>query len=216
MPAFLSLPNGSDALIVRSVDGVSWAGNGTASTSLNPDKLTLTTFVGSASDMDAVRVRPILKSSVILEPTGPRETCGVQDPRIAYNKADETYYMTYCVYGGLLPKDNKSNPRGNHCGDAGVGLATTKTPAVKESWVRRGYNCNNGTADNCGKSAAILVRESGPHYMFCAQHAAPLAPSPCARDKGSAFASASPEPRVLRCRRGMRRGHPHHRRQHIP
>jgi hypothetical protein len=25
---------------------------------------------------------------------------------------------------------------------------------------------NNGTADNCGKSAAILVRESGPHYMF--------------------------------------------------
>jgi len=51
---------------------------------------------------------------------------------------------------------------------AGVGLATSKTPDVKESWVRHGYNCHNFTtkADNCGKSAAILIRETGLHYMF--------------------------------------------------
>eukprot|EP01050_Picozoa_sp_SAG11_P009350 SAG11_NODE_872_length_6802_cov_8.951514_3_plen_210_part_00 len=135
----------------------------------------------------------------------------VQDPRISYNPADKTYYMTYCVYGPPLPKvehgcesfvplactavsitksldirlnlhcwvnamfaklpnrcgkDPKSNPDGIKCGGAGVGLATSKTPTLKDSWVRHGYNCNNGTQDNCGKSAAILIRDSGPHYMF--------------------------------------------------
>jgi hypothetical protein len=57
---------------------------------------------------------------------------------------------------------------GIKCGGAGVGIATSKTPQLKESWVRHGYNCHNGTdgTDNCGKSAAILIRESGLHYMF--------------------------------------------------
>jgi hypothetical protein len=42
---------------------------------------------------------------------------------------------------------------------AQVGLATSKTPDVKESWVRHGYNCHNFTTktDNCGKSAATLA-----------------------------------------------------------
>jgi hypothetical protein len=64
------LPNGSDALIVRSVNGTSWdpAKNGTTSTLINPDKLTLTTYVSSASDMNAVKVAPILAESVIMEP----------------------------------------------------------------------------------------------------------------------------------------------------
>ena len=97
------------------------------------------------------------------------EACGLQDPRIVYNKADQTYYMTYCVYSDPLPVDPKTNPKGILCGGAGVGLATSKTPDDKASWVRHGYNCHNSTTkqDNCGKSAAILIRESGgPHYMF--------------------------------------------------
>ena len=75
----------------------------------------------------------------------------------------------YCVYGPPLPKDPKTNPDGIKCGGAGVGLATSKTPQAKESWVRHGYNCNNGTADNCGKSAAILIRDTGPvtSYNAC-------------------------------------------------
>ena len=167
VPVYLQLPGGQDAVIVRSVNGTSWA-HGTTSTTLNPDKLTLTRFVSKdgAANMSAVQVNPIRADSVILEPTGPAEACGVQDPRISYNPADRTYYMTYCTYGPPLPKDNKTNPEGIKCGGAGVGLATSKTPQVKDSWVRHGYNCNNGTQDNCGKSAAILIRETGPHYMF--------------------------------------------------
>lgn len=45
VPAYLKLPSGQDALIVRSVNGSTWAGNGTTSTTRNPDKLTLTTFI---------------------------------------------------------------------------------------------------------------------------------------------------------------------------
>ena len=85
--------------------------------------------------------------------------------------------------GPALPKDPKTNPEGIKCGGAGVGLATSKTPQLKDSWVRHGYNCNNGTTDNCGKSAAILVRETGPHYMFwgiptIAVRRAPMQPTP--------------------------------------
>ena len=66
----MQLPDGSDALIVRSVNGTTWdqTKNGTTSTILNPDKLTLTTFAGSASDMGSVKVKPILAESVIMEP----------------------------------------------------------------------------------------------------------------------------------------------------
>ena len=108
VPAYLQLPGGQDALIVRSVNGTSWA-TGTTSTTLNPDKLTLTTFVDKdgANDMKSVSVQPIHASSVILEPTGPAEACGVQDPRISYNPADETYYMTYCTYGTVATYKNE-------------------------------------------------------------------------------------------------------------
>ena len=52
------------------MNGTSWdpAKNGTTSTLINPDKLTLTTYVSSASDMNAVKVAPILAESVIMEP----------------------------------------------------------------------------------------------------------------------------------------------------
>ena len=95
VPAFLKLPNGSDALIVRSVNGTSWdpAKNGTTSTLLNPDKLTLTTYVSSSSDMSSVKVEPIFAESVIMEPVNDSvfpgaskaEACGIQDPRLVYN-----------------------------------------------------------------------------------------------------------------------------------
>ena len=147
VPAYVRLPGGQDALVVRSVNGTSWA-TGTTSTTLNPDKLTLTTFttMDGAADMGSVDVRPIGADSVLLEPTGPSEACGVQDPRISHNPADGTYYMTYCVYGPPLPKDPKTNPLGIKCGGAGVGLATSKTPGNKTSWVRHGGCGRTGTS----------------------------------------------------------------------
>lgn len=168
VPSFLTLPNGTAALVVRSVNGTSWdpAKNGTTSTTLNPDMLTLTTYRSAPGDTESIRVGPIASSNVILKPVGQQEACGVQDPRIVYNPADKTFYMTYCVYGPPLPQNNKTNPLGILCGGAGVGIATTQTPHIASSWVRHGYNCHNGTHNNCGKSAAMLIRESGPHYMF--------------------------------------------------
>ena len=46
--------------------------------------------------------------------------------------------MAAQVYSDPLPVDPKTNPRGINCGSAGVGLATSKTPAVKDSWIRHG------------------------------------------------------------------------------
>ena len=42
---------------------------------------------------------------------------------------------------------------------AGLGIATTKDPSDPNGWTRHGY-------DQLGKSAALLVRETGPHYAF--------------------------------------------------
>lgn len=51
---------------------------GTTSTLLNPDKLTLTTYISASSDMSEVKVEPIFAESVIMEPVNdvrPYATC---------------------------------------------------------------------------------------------------------------------------------------------
>ena len=83
-------------------------------------------------------VEPITKTSVILEPQGKAEACGVQDPRIVFDERSATYYMTYAAYANPLPKDPKTNPYGIYCGDAWVGLASTKTPEVARMCVGLG------------------------------------------------------------------------------
>jgi len=171
VPAFLTLPDGHDALLVRSVNGSTYQShNGTASTTLNPDVITLTRFVGSSSDVNSIQVGPIKKTSVIFspEPGNKAEACGTQDPRIVFDARNGTYYMTYAAYANPLPKDPKTNPYGIWCGDAWVGLASTKTPEDPASWQRHGYNCKDPVSgvEACGKSAAILIREKGPHFMF--------------------------------------------------
>lgn len=165
VPAFLTLPDGQDAVLVRSVNGTKYGspGNdGTASTMRNPDYITMAKFVGSSSDPDKIEVEPIGDSSILLAGSGKEEACGVQDPRVVLDKRDGTYYMTYCAWGDPMPKDPKNNPEGIFCANPRLGLATSKTPQDPASWKRLGYECN-GT---CGKSAAILIREKGPHYMF--------------------------------------------------
>lgn len=165
VPSFITLPGGSDAFIVRSVNGSGYQkDNGTASTLLNPDVITLTRIIGNSSDVDSIRAEPITEKSVIFapQPGNKAEACGVQDPRVVHDKRDGTYYMTYAAYANPLPKDPKTNPYGIYCGDAWVGLASTKTPEDPSSWQRHGYNCDGV----CGKSAAILIRDEGPHYMF--------------------------------------------------
>lgn len=150
---------------MRSVNGTSYQrDNGTASTLLNPDVIALTRFTGSSADVNSIQVAPILNSSVVFspQPGNNAEACGVQDPRVVHDKRDGTYYMTYAAYANPLPKDPKTNPFGIWCGDAWVGLASTKTPDDPSSWQRHGYNCGGA----CGKSAAILIRETGPHFMF--------------------------------------------------
>ena len=85
--------------------------------------------------------------------------CGVQDPRIVYNKATETYILAYTTFGYA---QWGPGPLCHGCcggGGAGLGIATSKDPSNPNGWTRHGYN-------QLGKSAALLVRETGPHYAF--------------------------------------------------
>ena len=178
VPVFLTLPDGQPALIVRSVNGTSYAGqpgDHTASTLVHPDQITLTTFVNNASDdPDSIKVQPITDASIVFPPLplskSKAEACGVQDPRVVKDPKTGMYVMTYAAYANPLPYNNVTNPKSTFCGDAWLGLATTKTPQVASSWVRHGYNCGQDDTGkgkaNCGKSAAILVRDKPPHFMF--------------------------------------------------
>eukprot|EP01050_Picozoa_sp_SAG11_P009349 SAG11_NODE_872_length_6802_cov_8.951514_2_plen_214_part_00 len=97
VPAYLRLPDGHDALIVRSVNGTSWS-KGTTSTTLNPDKLTLTSFrePDGASDTDHISVHPISADSVVLEPSGKAEACGVQVLRSVASALDLVVHPAGC------------------------------------------------------------------------------------------------------------------------
>lgn len=71
--------------------------------------------------------------------------------------------MTYCNFGDPAPIDPKTNPLGIFCTQAGTRIATSANPVDPSSWKRIGsYDCGG----ECGKSAALLVRDSGKHYMF--------------------------------------------------
>lgn len=115
VPSYLQLwlPNGGsqDALIVRSVNGSSWS-NGTTSTTLNPDKLTLTTFTTphGARNMSSVEVQPIRADSVILEPSGAAEACGVQVRKsgsLDHRSRGQVWLVLAPAVGGQLSVDDR-------------------------------------------------------------------------------------------------------------
>ena len=190
VPAYVRLPDGTDALLTRSVNSsgqcygntMQCDGNGTcdgghqcsaqgASTAINPDYITLTRYKGGKLlDPDQAELEPITDASISLRPSRAYypynasgnhvEDCGVQDPRVVYNGKTKTYWMAYTTFG-FAEQGSHGPIRKDTCGGggAGCGIASSKDPSNPNGWTRHGYG-------QLGKSAALLVRESGPHYAF--------------------------------------------------
>lgn len=67
---------------------------------------------------------------------------------MVYNPKDQLYYMMYTAYNGSSIL---------------LSLATAKNPFDKQSWTKRGPVFPQYQNS---KSGAILIRETGKHYLF--------------------------------------------------
>eukprot|EP01052_Picozoa_sp_SAG31_P036237 SAG31_NODE_4491_length_3188_cov_5.552784_3_plen_365_part_00 len=141
-PTLLTLPDGTQALLVRSSNGTNAS---TASTKTNPDYLALAKVRRTGTG--AVVVDDLSDASIVVSPQANAiENRGVQDPRVMRDPTTGTYWLAISTYG-----------------DAGVGLAIARS--------RDGYNWETvktcaSQADGCGKSATILYHNRSHHYMF--------------------------------------------------
>ena len=87
-------------------------------------------------------------STVVFGPSGPTDSWGTEDPRVKYNSAGGLYYMFYTAYNGI---------------DIYLSLATSPNPTVSTQWTRLGpvFPDKQGS-----KSGALLLRDSGPDFLF--------------------------------------------------
>jgi len=104
-------------------------------------------------DSHEFRFSSIESKDVIFVSKEPYENYGVEDPRIVRDKKTGTYYMLYSAV-----QDYKNGTIFSR-----LALATSKTPTVKDSWVRHGPLFPNG---GWSKSGAMLIRDTPPHYLI--------------------------------------------------
>eukprot|EP01103_Thecamoeba_quadrilineata_P010783 TRINITY_DN2421_c0_g1_i2.p1 TRINITY_DN2421_c0_g1~~TRINITY_DN2421_c0_g1_i2.p1 ORF type:complete len:334 (-),score=42.42 TRINITY_DN2421_c0_g1_i2:204-1103(-) len=99
----------------------------------------------------------IVTNNVILQP-GPGQELGTEDPRVAYDHANKTYYLFYTgVTQGTVSSDLGPVK-------AMLSLAVNKgDPLDVTAWVEEGYLFPHL---NWSKSGALLIREELPHYLF--------------------------------------------------
>jgi len=98
---------------------------------------------------------PITDLSIVIEPEGMESSYGTEDPRAVYREKDQTYYILYSAV---------ENTTGN-IPISKLALATTKTPAIKSSYVLHGPIFPEV---RWSKSGALLIRDgySGPSYLY--------------------------------------------------
>ena len=91
-------------------------------------------------------------NSILFGPTDDTDSWGTEDPRMLYNHIDELYYMFYTAYNGE---------------DIFMSLATSKNPigTTNQSpvWDRHGPVFAEFPKS---KSGALMIRDSGPHYLL--------------------------------------------------
>jgi predicted GH43/DUF377 family glycosyl hydrolase len=93
------------------------------------------------------------ENSVVFGPSDAYDSWGTEDPRMQYDPKTGIYYMFYTAYNGSAPMLN---------------VATTTNPTSKNSdWVKHGqvFPSLQNT-----KSAALLLRDDGNHYLFWGDH----------------------------------------------
>ena len=143
-PSLLVLPDGTQALLVRSSNGTNAS---SASTKANPDYLTLTKIRSGADGVGAVVVGDISDASIVLSPEpNAIENRGVQDPRVMRDPSTGTFWLGYSTYG-----------------DAGVGLGIARS---EDGYKWRTVKHCAGAAEGCGKSGTIMYHNATHHYLF--------------------------------------------------
>jgi len=119
--------------------------------SVTASKLSYASLIGSFNP-SSVSFTNITADSVVVEPNGPSEAYGTEDPRVVYREKTGDYFLLYSAV--------QSNPVVSR-----LALATTKTPSDKNSWQRHGPLFPD---EKWSKSGAMLIRDgfTGPHYLF--------------------------------------------------
>ena len=148
-PSSLPLPDGGQALAVRAQCGGALACPfGPTASGYYPDVVAISRQISESP----LRFAPITNASFILHPEVfdglSNEKCGVQDPRVTFDEATQTYYMTYTCWD---------------CTTYNLCLAVcTGDPTKASCWKHRGRMFEN----NQTKSGSLLIMPKPPHFLF--------------------------------------------------
>jgi len=99
------------------------------------------------SEYSGGRFTPLKNSSIVFGPSSMLDTYGTEDPRLAFNKHDNLYYLFYTAYNGSGIE---------------LSLATSPDPTSPKRWSRLGPIFNLPGS----KSGALLIMDTPPHYLF--------------------------------------------------
>lgn len=148
--------NGVSGLIMRTQNCTLNPGDDCSFCGGSEAKASILTF-SSASDDGSFEY--VNADSVVFGPSDESDSWGTEDPRVQYNAKDGLYYMFYTAYNGK---------------DILLNLATSPNPTASSSWTRHGpvFPSIQGS-----KSGALLIRESGPHYLYWGDSSIKLAQS---------------------------------------
>eukprot|EP01127_Copromyxa_protea_P003653 TRINITY_DN13453_c0_g1_i1.p1 TRINITY_DN13453_c0_g1~~TRINITY_DN13453_c0_g1_i1.p1 ORF type:complete len:367 (+),score=45.69 TRINITY_DN13453_c0_g1_i1:35-1135(+) len=138
-----------DGLLVRVQD----LSNSSDPYSVGPSKIAVTVRQGPFNP-NHFSYSMVTQSHVILQPSSPEDSEGIEDPRLAYDEKTNTYYLMYTA----VAKNSEGGV------NAYLSLATCHSdPTRAESWTRRGYLFPDL---KWSKSGALLIRDQGPSFLF--------------------------------------------------
>ena len=119
-------------------------------------KASVLLFSALTSESDNATVPPTFSpvdaSSIVFGPQGAADAFGTEDPRITRDAVTGVYYLFYSCH----PGPGAGAEEQLQC------VATTLDPSNSSGWTRHG---TVGLPANA-RSGALLLRESGPHYLF--------------------------------------------------
>eukprot|EP01034_Spumella_vulgaris_P027658 gene27658-34408_t len=107
--------------------------------------------------------KSVTDADVIFGPSDSSDSWGTEDPRVQYNPVDKKYYMFYTAYNGNT---------------IALSLATSLNPTDPTGWTKHGAVFPPPAFDlPSSKSAALLLRKTGPHYLLWGDHEIKIAKS---------------------------------------
>jgi len=93
------------------------------------------------------------RDSIVFGPHDATDDKGTEDPRVAFDPTTGIYYLMYTCYNSGKAVNQSA---------VTLCLATSPNPASPDSWTRHGPV---GFGQD-SKSAALLIREVGPHFLY--------------------------------------------------